>query len=58
MANKKIPVNAIAETIYGLEQDNLSYKSLIEKNKELIKQLEPLAEWEELPKEQPAQQTD
>jgi hypothetical protein len=44
-----IPANAVAETILKLQKDNESISAQIQKNTELIEQLEPLAEWGEDP---------
>ena len=44
-----IPANTIAETIVRVRQDNAFYAEQIEKNTDLIEQLEPLAEWKEAP---------
>jgi hypothetical protein len=44
-----IPSNSIAETITRMRQDNVFYAEQIQKNADLIEQLEPLAEWSEEP---------
>jgi hypothetical protein len=41
------PANSIAETVKSLRIDNGFYQEQIDKNLELISQLEPLAEWTE-----------
>jgi hypothetical protein len=41
------PLNPIAETIVRLREDNRFYAEQIQKNADLIEQLEPLAEWTE-----------
>jgi hypothetical protein len=41
------PANAIAETIVNLQNDSNFYLEQVAKNKELIEQLKPLAEWTE-----------
>jgi hypothetical protein len=41
------PANPIAETIVRLQTDTNFYLDQVEKNEELISQLEPLAEWAE-----------
>jgi hypothetical protein len=47
------PSNSIAETIVRVRQDNVFYAEQIQKNADLIEQLEPLAEWSELEKVEP-----
>jgi hypothetical protein len=42
------PVNSIAEMIVKLQQESFFYAEQINKNTELIQQLEPLAEWVEV----------
>jgi hypothetical protein len=44
-----LPANSIAETIARLNQDSAFYTEQIQKNTDLIAQLEPLAEWIEAP---------
>jgi hypothetical protein len=46
-----IPANSIAETIVALREDSGFYQAQIDKNAELITQLEPLAEWTEEPEQ-------
>jgi hypothetical protein len=46
-----IPANSIAETIAALREDSGFYQAQIDKNAELITQLEPLAEWTEEPEQ-------
>jgi hypothetical protein len=41
------PANTIAETIVRVRQDNIFYAEQIQKNADLIEQLEPIAEWTE-----------
>jgi hypothetical protein len=41
------PANSVAETIAALRVDSEFYQAQIDKNSELIEQLEPLAEWTE-----------
>jgi hypothetical protein len=41
------PANSIAETIVRIRQDSACYAEQIQKNANLIEQLEPLAEWAE-----------
>jgi hypothetical protein len=43
------PANTIAENIVRMRQDNVFYAEQIQKNADLIEQLEPLAEWSEEP---------
>jgi hypothetical protein len=45
------PLNPIAETIVRLREDNRFYAEQIQKNADLIEQLETLAEWGELEEE-------
>jgi hypothetical protein len=45
------PLNPIAETIVRLREDNHFYAEQIQKNADLIEQLETLAEWGELEEE-------
>jgi hypothetical protein len=42
-----IPANSVAETIVALRADSGFYQAQIDKNADLIEQLEPLAEWTE-----------
>lgn len=49
-----IPENAVAETIERLRNENLGMTAQIDKNNELIEQLEPLAEWSEPVEQEPA----
>jgi hypothetical protein len=44
-----IPANSTAETIRNLRNENVSLSQQIQKNADLIEQLEPLAEWSEEP---------
>jgi hypothetical protein len=44
-----IPANSVAETIAALRVDSKFYQEQIDKNNDLIAQLEPLAKWEEEP---------
>ena len=46
-----IPANSVAETIASLRVDSEFYQTQIDKNAELITQLEPLAEWTEEPEQ-------
>jgi hypothetical protein len=39
------PANSIAETIIRIRQDSACYAEQIQKNADLIEQLDPLAEW-------------
>jgi hypothetical protein len=48
-----IPENVMAETIERLRNENLGLSTQIEKNNELIDQLEPLAEWSEPVEQEP-----
>jgi hypothetical protein len=48
-----IPENAVAETIQRLRNENLGMTAHINKNLELIEQLEPLAEWSEPVEQEP-----
>jgi hypothetical protein len=48
-----IPANLMAETIANLRNENVSLSQQIQKNADLIEQLEPLAEWSE-PEESPS----
>jgi hypothetical protein len=41
------PANSVAETIVRIRDDNSFYSQQIQKNADLIEQLEPLAEWAE-----------
>ena len=41
------PANSIAETIVRIRDDNSFYAEQIQKNADLIEQLESLAEWSE-----------
>lgn len=43
------PANSIAETIIRIRQDSACYAEQIQKNADLVEQLEPLAEWTEEP---------
>jgi hypothetical protein len=47
------PANTIAETVAQLREDNLAMGKQIQKNSELIEQLDPLAEWVEEPEQNP-----
>jgi hypothetical protein len=47
-----IPENAVAETIERLRNENIGMTSQINKNNELIEQLEPLGQWSELVEEE------
>lgn len=50
------PGNSIAETIVNLRLDSDSYQDQIDKNSQLIEQLEPLAEWTEEPEVVPVEE--